>query len=117
MSLEKRHIPVDRYAVANYCKRFEIGFRIEPETRDAPSGGGEVGKEIPDFGGACRLRNNIGAPVVSYYSNEALIDMLERNEDCVIETKRFDRERVTPVMRLGLITRRMDTTIVARKIT
>ncbi|NQT21736.1 MAG: methyltransferase [Planctomycetes bacterium] len=68
-------------------------------------------KRIEIFG----FRNNIGAPVVSYYANEALVDMIERNENCEIETMHFDKEKVTPVQRMGLITRRMDTTIIVRK--
>ena len=60
-------------------------------------------------------RNNIGAPVVSYYTNEEFASMIECNGNCEIETIHFDKERVTPVQRLALITCRMSTTIIVGK--
>lgn len=60
-------------------------------------------------------RNNIGAPVVSYYTNEELASMIECNDDCGIESEHHDEQRLSLVQRLGLITCRMSTTIIVRK--
>ena len=59
--------------------------------------------------------NNIGAPVVSYYTNEELIEMIKPNDHCEVESEYYDEQKVTLVQRLGLITRRLDTTIVVEK--
>lgn len=58
---------------------------------------------------------NIGAPVVSYYTNEMLVDMIAgtgmgRVVDCYVEDK-----RVHPLARLAMIRRRTDTTFVIEK--
>lgn len=60
--------------------------------------------------------NNIGAPVVSYYTNEQLVAMIECTGRCQIVEMECKDLRINPLWRLALITRRTDTTIVARKL-
>ena len=67
-------------------------------------------KRLPLFGNW----NNIGAPVVSFYTNERLHDMIERAGG-TIESERCDKLEVKLIQRLALISRRFDTTIIVRK--
>jgi SAM-dependent methyltransferase len=60
--------------------------------------------------------NNIGAPVVSYYTNEQLVAMIECTGRCQIVGVECKDLRIDPLWRLALITRRTDTTIVAKKV-
>jgi SAM-dependent methyltransferase len=60
--------------------------------------------------------NNIGAPVVSYYTNEQLVAMIECTGRCQIVEMECKDLRIDPLWRLALITRRTDTTIVAKKV-
>jgi len=68
-------------------------------------------RRIPLFGNW----NNIGAPVVSFYTNEDLHDMIERAGGS-IESERCDELEIKLVQRLAFIRKRFDTTIVIRKV-
>ena len=61
-------------------------------------------------------RNNIGAPVVSYYTNEELHGMIEHTGLCKIVGLEVKELTISPLMRAAGITRRTDTTIVVQKI-
>lgn len=59
--------------------------------------------------------HNIGPPVVSYFTNEQLVDMLARVENWRIVATHIVEERIGWLMRCALITRRTVTTLVVRK--
>lgn len=60
--------------------------------------------------------NNIGAPVISYYTDEELAGMLERNRGCRIVDRHVEDIHVNILWRLGGIRRRINTTLVAQRI-
>lgn len=60
--------------------------------------------------------NNIGAPIVSYYTNEELLEMIGYINHCQIVDKEIKEHDLNFLWRLAGITRRTDTTIVVRKI-
>jgi hypothetical protein len=55
--------------------------------------------------------NNIGPPVVSYYTNEELGDMITRDSRVVLREKYVDPQHLPPALRPFL--RRTETTLVA----
>jgi SAM-dependent methyltransferase len=59
--------------------------------------------------------SSIGAPLVSYYTNEQLIEMIHRVGHCRIAETKIEDKKVKMLWRFALITRRTDTTIVVRK--
>jgi SAM-dependent methyltransferase len=60
--------------------------------------------------------NNVGAPVVSYYRTEDLIRMIELTRGTrLIECRRRD-QRPSLLLRLAMITRRKDVTLVVQKL-
>ena len=59
--------------------------------------------------------NNIGAPVVSYFTNEQLVEMISGIRHCQIVETDVKEKKLSLLCRLALITRRTDTTIVVRK--
>jgi SAM-dependent methyltransferase len=61
--------------------------------------------------------NNIGAPVISYYTNEKLRAMIERVSGCRILDMNVEEKGVNLLWRAGGIRRRLDTTLVAQKAT
>ena len=70
-------------------------------------------RRIPIFG----KWNNIGAPVVSYFSDEQLIEMINTIQHCQIIGKDIKEIRLSLLCRLVLIRHRRETTIVVRKTT
>jgi SAM-dependent methyltransferase len=60
--------------------------------------------------------NNIGAPVVSYFTNEELYSLVEKNINCQIVDKEILDQHLSLLWRMAFITRRTDTTIIAKKI-
>ena len=60
--------------------------------------------------------NNIGAPVVSYYTDEELVKMLKRTGQFEVEEHYQEPLRVSALLRAALVTRRLDVTVVARKL-
>lgn len=58
--------------------------------------------------------NNIGAPVVSYLTNEDLIGFVE-GADCDVISLDVDEKDLHPLMRLGGIRQRLETTLVVRR--
>lgn len=60
--------------------------------------------------------NNIGAPVVSYYTNEELFSMIEQINNCKIVDQDIKEKKVGFIMKLFGISRRVDTTIIVQKI-
>jgi len=68
-------------------------------------------ERIPIFG----YWNNIGAPVVSYYTYEDLLEMVKAAGGLEVEEHYEDPMRVSMLQRAALITRRLDVTIIARK--
>ena len=60
--------------------------------------------------------NNIGAPLVSYYTNEDLLKMIERPGLCKIVEYNVNEELLSLIFRAAGITRRTETTIVVQKI-
>jgi SAM-dependent methyltransferase len=59
--------------------------------------------------------NNIGAPVVSYLTTAELVALLAAGADCRIDEVHEEECPVNLLMRLALITRKTDTTVVVRK--
>jgi SAM-dependent methyltransferase len=59
--------------------------------------------------------NNIGEPVVSYYTNEELQAMITQENMYKVYQKEIKDLKVHPILRFAGITRRSDTTIVAQK--
>ncbi|MCX6640430.1 MAG: methyltransferase domain-containing protein [bacterium] len=59
--------------------------------------------------------NNIGAPVVSYFTNERLRQMIEQTGGCEIVEFELRERKLTRLMRAAFITRNTDTTVVIRK--
>jgi len=72
---------------------------------------GVTTERLPIFG----YWNNIGAPVVSYYTDEDLLGMLRSAGQFEVEEHYQDPMRVSMLQRAALITRRLDVTIIARK--
>lgn len=62
-----------------------------------------------------RLANNIGAPVVSFYSDDRMIKMLSGLKDVTIADINLKKGRIRPSWRLALITRSGDLTVAIRK--
>jgi SAM-dependent methyltransferase len=61
--------------------------------------------------------NNIGAPVVSYFTDEQLLEMISGIRHCRIVETNIEEKNLSLLCRLALIKRRRDTTIVVRKTT
>ncbi len=61
--------------------------------------------------------NNIGAPVVSYYTNEELKKMIEYTKSCSIIAMDIKEGKVPFICRMAMITRRTETTIIVKKTT
>jgi SAM-dependent methyltransferase len=59
--------------------------------------------------------NNIGAPLVSYYTIEQLIRMIRRIGHCEILEIDIEERNLTTLFRLALIRRRSDVTIILKK--
>ena len=59
--------------------------------------------------------NNIGAPIVSYYTNEELLEMIGRIPDAEVSETEFVPQRLNWLVRLAGIRRRDDATFVIRK--
>ena len=59
--------------------------------------------------------NNIGAPVVSYYTNEQLLEMINDAGDCKMVEIKMEETPLPLLWRLAGITRRVDTTILVKK--
>jgi SAM-dependent methyltransferase len=68
-------------------------------------------RRIPIFG----KWNNIGAPVVSFLTNEQLQKMVDELHDCTLQTLHTRDRKVSLVMSLGFIYRYCDTTIILKK--
>lgn len=60
--------------------------------------------------------NNLGAPVVSYLTNEELFAFIEANGDCEIVDKEMRASELPWIFRLAGITRRYDTIVLIKKI-
>jgi SAM-dependent methyltransferase len=59
--------------------------------------------------------NNIGAPVVSYYNNEELLEMVPQSNYTNIIDKHIDEDNVGLLFRLAFISKRANTTIIIQK--
>lgn len=59
--------------------------------------------------------NNIGAPVVSYFTVDELTAVLASGGDCRIDAVHVEECKVNLLLRLAMITKRVDTTVVVRK--
>ncbi|TKJ39700.1 hypothetical protein CEE37_10500 [candidate division LCP-89 bacterium B3_LCP] len=59
--------------------------------------------------------NNIGAPVVSYFTNEQLEDMISGMTRCHLVDRGIKEKRIGTLMRLAGIRRRTDSTFIVRK--
>jgi hypothetical protein len=59
--------------------------------------------------------NNIGAPVVSYYNNEELLEMVPQSNYTSIIDQHIDENRVGLLFRLAFISKRANTTIIIQK--
>ncbi len=59
--------------------------------------------------------NNIGNPVVSYYTNEDLRKMLNKFDNCKIVGEEVVDRKLHPLIRLSGVTRRTETTLIVQK--
>jgi hypothetical protein len=60
--------------------------------------------------------NNIGAPVVSFYTQRQLVGMTKSFDDCDIIDINTEKIKIVPLWRLALITQRADITITVKKL-
>ncbi len=60
-------------------------------------------------------RSNIGAPVVSYYTDKQLFEMIGRTDNCNVVDVTTHDITLAPLWRLAMINRRANTTIVVKK--
>jgi SAM-dependent methyltransferase len=58
--------------------------------------------------------NNIGAPVVSYFTNEQLESLIAETPDCSLVDRELKEKRPNTLMRLAGITRRTDSTFIVQ---
>ena len=59
--------------------------------------------------------NNIGAPVVSYFTIDQLIEIFKHSSLCQIVNTDIEESKLSLLMRLAFITQRSDTTVITRK--
>ncbi|MBI5563152.1 MAG: class I SAM-dependent methyltransferase [Deltaproteobacteria bacterium] len=59
--------------------------------------------------------NNIGAPVVAYFTDYELVDMLKAAKGCKVEDVDVNERQMNLMYRLALMTKRAETTVLVRK--